>query len=100
MKVESPIRAEVTLIVPLSAEADLSFPPRKIEVSLRSPRDAASACTAGRIRNGLRDRHAQLGCGRHVETLADTVRWLLERVHAAAGSPKAGRKLTIRRVAP
>ncbi len=92
MKAESSIRAEVTLTVPLSAEGNLAPPPRKIEVSLRSPHDAASACTAGRIRDGLRDRHAQLGCGRHVETLADSIRWLLERVHAAAGSPKAGHR--------
>ena len=91
MKVESPIRSEVTLTVPLG-EGDLTLPPRKIEVSLRSPRDAASANALTRIRDGLRERHTQLDCRRHVETYADAVRWLLERVHAAAGSQKAGHR--------
>jgi hypothetical protein len=95
MKVESPIH-EVSVTVPLAGEGELSLPPRKIEVSLRSPRDAASANALARIRDGLRERHTQLDCRRHVETYADAVRWLLERVHAAAGSQKAGRELRIR----
>jgi hypothetical protein len=96
MKVESPIH-EVSVTVPLAGEGELSVPPRKIEVSLRSPRDAASANALARIRDGLRERHTQLDCRRHVETYADAVRWLLERVHAASRQPETGRKLTIRR---
>jgi len=92
---ESPTRLEVSLTIPLGDLAPVSLPPRKIELSLRSPRDAQSAQAVARLRDGLRDRHTQLTCGRHVETIADTIRWLLEGVYTAscaAGSQKAGHR--------
>ena len=92
---ESPTRLEVSLTIPLGHQAPVSLPPRKIELSLRSPRDAQSAQAVARLRDGLRDRHTQLRCGRHVETIADTIRWLLEGLYTAtspAGTPKAGHR--------
>lgn len=81
MKADPP-RCEMKLTIPLTDESPAS-PPRKIEVSLRGPRDTGSAYAVARLRDGLRTHHVQLGCGRHVETISDTIRWLLEQVHQA-----------------
>lgn len=82
MKVDLP-RCELKINFPLGEEPP-AVPARKIEVSLRSPSDANSAATITRLRDGLQKHHAQLGCGRHVETNSDAVRWLLERVYEAS----------------
>jgi hypothetical protein len=74
---------EVAIVVPLTDAVDITYVPRKLQVPFQSPTDAGLGRVAARVRDALRNRHEQLRGGRHVESIADTVRWMLERVDDA-----------------
>lgn len=84
MKLALPIEySPVTIAVPIVPVSNSPYVPRKLQLPFQSPTDAELGRVAARVRDALRDTHAQLRGGRHVESIADGVRWLLERVDDA-----------------
>ena len=81
MKLALPIEiAPVTIVVPVAPVGVNPYFPRKLQLPFDSPGDVELGAVAARVRDALRDTHAQLRGGRHVESIADGVRWMLERV--------------------
>ena len=74
-------RAEI--VVPIADFPATARGPRHIDIGFHSPSDVELGRVVYRVREALRNTHTQLSGGRHVETYADTVRYLLERIGAA-----------------
>ena len=66
--------AEIT--VPLGDLEAGQYNPRHLDLRLT----VQQAASLRRVYVGLNDGHAQLADGRHIDSAADAVRWLLERV--------------------
>jgi hypothetical protein len=78
------LQQQATIEIPIVARTREVRVPVKLEVRLSSPADLELGRVMGRVREALRDSHTQLRGGRHVETYADTLRWMLERIRASA----------------
>lgn len=72
------VAANTALVeIPLGELNPDHYVSRQLHVSTLSPRQASGL---RRLTLGLRDAHAQLECGRHVDNTADAVRWIFEAV--------------------
>lgn len=73
--------ATALIEVPICGEDDIVGP---VIIHVDARLSVGHRVTLARIRTELARRHATLKDGRHVETVADVVRWMLEQVEAAA----------------
>ena len=86
MKMQLPTmqQGEVEIRVPLCDAAEIVRGVRHLDLSLISAADLEIGIVLARIRTALQSSHTQLRGGRHVETNADAMRYLLESIHAAS----------------
>ena len=66
--------------IKIQIPVDRSVLPLRRSMHVNLTLDHEQSQSAKRITEGLRQSHAQLKCGRHVETTLDAVRWLFELV--------------------
>ena len=80
----------VTMEIPDRDRESPSYCEEHVDLRLTRPHALATRL----LRDALRAQHAEMDNGRHVETTADTIRWLLDQLAKGYASTKADRPAT------